>query len=134
MSMFETFFETLSRIPGLGFLEKYGKDIRTARYTVRSSRERAEELSERASDVKDAAGVKKKSGGSDKSGTGRMPKKAERDLRAKSRRRGGDDLGEPTVRKPRRKVEFDDGSKSQVRDTSPGRDRGRSLRKRKGDL
>jgi len=130
MSRMEGFFEALSRIPGLTFMEKYAKNIRTARYTVRSGRERAEELSERGKLVKGQAGMKGKDKDGGKGGKG--GKAASRELRQRGRKQESAGFDEPAPAKPLRRNRVEDPTQPPtVRDVSPQRDGGRSLRKRK---
>ncbi|MCZ6834572.1 MAG: hypothetical protein O7G85_02245 [Planctomycetota bacterium] len=135
MRAIETFLEALSRIPGLGFLETYSKQSKMARGTMRSHRERAEELGGFVGDAKGAAGGGGNSGKPDKvQSTGGVSTTPARDIRAQARRRDNDAID--TGKTPRKTgtSSLDNEARSKIRDISPSRDGGRSLRKRKDSL
>lgn len=130
----ETLLEALSRIPGLGFLEKHAQQATTMRAQVRSHRERAEEMQQRAKEVKEAATP----GGSPAQKKEQEVKRQQKSeatgqsIRAKRRTMGEQDIspgprvrsrGGVTPEQPKR-----------MRDNSPDRDQGRSLRKRKEEF
>ncbi len=130
----ETLLEALARIPGLGFLEKHAQKATTMRAQVRSHRERAEELQQRTKEVKEAAGP----GGTPAQKQQREVKRQEKseatgqNIRAVRRSKGEQELspgprvrsgGAVTPEQPKR-----------IRDNSPDRDEGRSLRKRKDEF
>lgn len=130
----ETLLEALSRIPGLGFLEQHAQKATTMRAQVRSHRERAEELQQRTKEVKEAATPggtpaqkqqreEKRQQKSEVAGQnirGMRRTKGEQDLKPGPRARSG---GAVTPEQPRG-----------IRDNSPDRDKGRSLRKRKDEF
>ncbi len=131
---FETLLEALARIPGLGFLEKHAQKATTMRAQVRSHRERAEEMQQRAKEVKDA-------------GTpGGTP--AQKKVREEKRQQKSEATGQ-SIRSQRRskgEQELSPGPRvrsggavtpeqtKRIRDNSPDRDQGRSLRKRKDEF
>ena len=130
----ETLLEALGRIPGLGFLEKHAQSAKNMRSSVRSHRERAQELQTRAKEVKEAAGP---------GGTPAQKQKREVKRQQKSEATGQD------IRKQRRskgEQELSPGPRVRSggavtpeqpkvnRDNSPDRDQGRSLRKRKEEF
>lgn len=130
----ETLLEALSRIPGLGFLEKHAQKATTMRAQVRSHRERAEEMQQRAKDVKEAA-----------SPGGTPAQKKQRELK---RQQKSEAAGQ-SIRENRRSMGEQDISPGprvrsrgavtpeqpkRMRDNSPDRDKGRSLRKRKEEF
>ncbi len=130
----QTLLQALSRIPGLGFIEKHAQNAKTMRSQVRSHRERAEELQTRAKEVKEASTP----GGTPAQKQQREVKRQEKseatgqNIRAVRRSKGEQDLspgprvrsgGAVTPEQPKR-----------MRDNSPDRDQGRSLRKRKDEF
>jgi len=130
----ETLLEALSRIPGLGFLEKHAQRATTMRAQVRSHRERAEELQARTREVKDAATPVGTPAQKKQRELKRQQKSeaAGQSIREKRRSKGEQDLspgprvrssGAATPEQPKR-----------MRDNSPDRDKGRSLRKRKEEF
>ena len=130
----ETLLEALARIPGLGFLEQYSNKAMTMRAQARSHRERAQEMKQRAKEVKEAATPggtpaqqkqreEKRQQKSEAAGhniRGLRRTKGEQDLKPGPRARSG---GAVTPEQPRG-----------IRDNSPDRDKGRSLRKRKDEF
>ena len=131
----ETILESLASIPGLGFLEQHANSVRSARHTVRDHRERGEELAARGKLVKDTAA----GGGSDASKSGATPKPtpkakaAEQSVRSQQRGRSkGGFEAEAGPKNPSSRLTPD--SEKNIRDTSPQRDQGRSLRKRKDNF
>lgn len=134
----ETFLESLARIPGLAFLERFANRAKYARHAVRSGKERAEEIQQRTKDVKSSAGnVRggKKAGEPPKAGA--TKKETTQNLRSQRRQQRSGGLDPDAAPAPRRRPGAPDLSKEApkaVRDTSPDRDQGRSMRKRKEDI
>lgn len=123
----ETFLEAIARLPGMSFLEKYANQARNTRYAIRSHKERAEEIAIRSKGVKESANIKKKQN------QGKAAPETAKDIRKQTRRRGSNDF-EGQVKSAPRKTPDPFEKKETVRDTSPLRDKGRSLRKRKEDI
>lgn len=130
----ETLLEALSRIPGLGFLEKHAQKATTMRAQVRSHRERAEEMQQRAKEVKEAATP----GGTPAQNKQREEKRQQKseaagqNIRSMRRVRGEKDL-KPSPKVRSRGAVVPEQPKG-IRDNSPDRDKGRSLRKRKEEF
>ena len=130
----ETFLEALARIPGLGFIEQYSNKARKMRHQVRSHRERAEELQDRAGEVKDAANPAGTPAQQQKREVKRQERSeaAGKNIRDIRRVRGEKDM-KPSPR-PRSGGAATPEQKKGIRDNSPDRDKGRSLRKRKDEI
>ena len=130
----ETLLEALGRIPGLGFLERHAQQAKNMRSQVRSHRERAEELQTRAKEVKEASTP----GGTPAQKQQREVKRQEKseatgqNIRQQRRSKGEQDLGPaPRVRSG---GAVTPAQPKRIRDNSPDRDQGRSLRKRKDEI
>ena len=130
----ETLLEALGRIPGLGFIERHAQKAKTMRSQVRSHRERAEELQTRAKQVKEASTP----GGTPAQKQEREVKRQQKsevtgqNIRAVRRSKGEQDLSPgPRVRS---RGGVSPEQQKGIRDNSPDRDKGRSLRKRKDEF
>ena len=135
----ETFLESIARLPGMAFLERFANKARSARHAVRSGKERAEEIHQRTKEVKDSAGNVK--GGKNKAAAapkaGATDKATTKNLRSQRRQAATGSPDSPAAPKSRRRPgapSLDPDPRGPVRDTSPERDGGRSLRKRKDDI
>lgn len=132
----ETFVESLAQIPGLGFLQAYASDMRNARYAVRSHRERAEEIAGRTKYIK-PPGMKGKDKGKGKAaGKGKASPETSKDIRKQSRKHTRDNFGGQvkSTPSPTATSGMPLEKRRGVLDTSPDRDKGRSLRKRKEEF
>lgn len=130
----ETFVESLAQIPGLGFLQNYANDMRNARYAVRSHRERAEEIAGRTKYIK-PPGMKGKDKAKDP-GKGKASPETSKDIRKQTRKHTSDNFGGQVKSTPTSSATsgMPLEGRGGMRDTSPDRDKGRSLRKRKEEF